>query len=89
MFFSKRSSPNDFSDQHLVINEACIYPLTQTNFLGITPIHRLKWATHVSSKILAAKRSFFVLKNYLRATWGIDQCPLKMLVSTNTELVIL
>ena len=56
------------SDLYLSINVTCIYPSPDTQFLGFTKDSRLKWSLHVERKIVAAKKAFFPLRSYIRAT---------------------
>jgi hypothetical protein len=59
----------DGSDLYLSINGTCIHPSPDTQFLGFTVDSRLKWSLHVERKIAAAKKAFFSLRSYLRATY--------------------
>ena len=79
----------EFTDCHLIINDTCIYPSEETQFLGFTLDYRLKWAAHISNKVIAAKNAFFALKKYLRATWGIDKQRLRFLIASTIEPIIL
>jgi hypothetical protein len=59
----------DGSDLYLSINGTCIHPSPDTEFLSFTVDSRLKWSLHVERKIAAAKKAFFSLRSYLRATY--------------------
>jgi hypothetical protein len=79
----------DGSDLYLSINGTCIHPSPETQFLGFTVDSRLKWSLHVERKIAAAKKAFFSLRSYLRATWGYDDLRLRYLYQAAVEPIVL
>jgi hypothetical protein len=48
-------------------------PSLEILFLGLTRDCHLKWNSHISNKIVAAKRAFFALSSGLKTTWGFDK----------------
>ena len=56
MLFSKCASLSEFTDCHLIINDTCIYPSEETQFIGFTLDYRLKWTAHISNKVLETRK---------------------------------
>jgi hypothetical protein len=73
----------------LLINGVEIAPSTDTYFLGFIVDYRLKWDLHVTNKIAAAKRCFFLVSSRLKFTWGYLKRRLKFLFHSAIERILL
>ena len=73
MLFSRKAIKFATLNLSLSIYGVNILPSIETQFLGFTLDYRLKWASHISHKVLKAKKNLFTLKKCLRATWGSMQ----------------
>jgi len=79
----------DWSHLSISINGTLIPPSLETLFLGLTIDCRLKWNSHITNKIAAAKRAFFTLRSGLKSTWGFDKKRLKFLYHSAVEPILL
>jgi hypothetical protein len=86
LIFSKRRL--NLPTLQLVINGMGIFPSQEASFLGLIIDSHLKWASHIKTKCLAAKRALFSVHNCIRLNWGYDVKRLRFLLSTTVEPII-
>ncbi len=78
----------DWSHLNISNNGMRIIPSLETLFLGLTLDCRLKWNSHISNKIAAAKRAFFTeVKSEIHL--GQNKQRLKFLYDSAVEPILL
>ena len=71
------------------IDHTLIRPSQETVFLGFVLNFRLRWLPHFRARAITARRAFFGVMNWLRASWGPSRSRARFLFYSVVESILL